>query len=104
MAFFGIRWTGQIYIPTTGSYTFYTQTDDGVRLWIQDVNGTPVIDNWTLHASTENASAAIALTGGQFYQVKMEYFENAGYSLAQLKWSGPSIAKALIPQINLFPQ
>lgn len=101
--YFGIRWTGRIYIPTTGSYTFYTQSDDGVRLWIDDVSGAPVVDNWTLHASAENASAPIVLTGGQFYNIKMEYFENAGYSVAQLKWEGPSITKALIPQINLFP-
>lgn len=104
VAYFGIRWTGRIYIPTTGSYTFYTQTDDGVRLWIDDVNGTPVINNWTLHSSTENTSVAIPLVAGQFYNVKMEYFENAGYSLAQLRWSGPSITKQLIPQIYLFPQ
>lgn len=101
--YFGIRWTGKIYIPTTGSYTFYTQTDDGVRLWIGDVAGVAVINNWTLHASTENASAPIVLTGGQFYDIKMEYFENAGYSVAQLKWQGPSITKALIPQMYLFP-
>jgi len=102
--YFGIRWTGTIYIPTTGSYTFYTQSDDGVRLWIDDVNGTPLIDNWTLHASAENATSPITLTGGQFYNIKMEYFENAGYSVAQLKWMGPSIAKQFIPQNYLFPQ
>lgn len=101
--YFGIRWTGRIYIPTTGSYTFYTQTDDGVRLWIDDVSGTAVINNWTLHASTENTSAPIVLTGGQFYNIRMDYFENAGYSQAELRWSGPGIAKQLIPQINLFP-
>ena len=102
VAYFGIRWTGRIYIPTTGAYTFYTQTDDGVRLWIDDL-ATPVIDNWTLHASTENTTAVLNLTGGQYYNIKMDYFENAGYSVAALKWAGPSIAKALIPQIYLFP-
>lgn len=101
--YFGIRWTGRIYIPTTGSYTFYTQSDDGVRLWIDDVVGTPLIDNWTLHAGTENVTAPVVLTGGQFYNIKMDYFENAGYSQAELRWSGPSISKALIPQIYLFP-
>ncbi len=103
VAYFGIRWTGKIYIPTTGSYTFYTQTDDGVRLWINDVIGTPVIDNWTLHAGTENTTAPITLTAGTYYDIKMDYFENAGYSQAELRWSGPSITKALIPQIYLFP-
>ncbi len=99
--YFGIRWTGRIYVPTTGNYTFYTMTDDGVRLWI---DGTSLIDNWSLHASTEDTSAAIALTGGQYYTVRMDYFENAGFSQAELRWSGPGISKALIPQDNLFPQ
>lgn len=101
--YFGIRWTGRVYIPTTGAYTFYTQSDDGVRLWIDDVSGNPVIDNWTLHATDEDVSSSIQLTGGQFYNIRMDYFENAGYSQAELRWSGPSIAKQLIPQIYLFP-
>src|SRR5215210_4968522 len=29
---FSIRWTGQVIAPTTGSYVFVTQSDDGVRL------------------------------------------------------------------------
>lgn len=102
--YFGIRWTGRIYIPTTGSYTFYTRTDDGVRMWLDDLSAPPVIDNWTLHAAIEDASAPVFLTGGQFYNVKIEYFENAGYSVAELRWQGPSIVKQLIPQVNLFPQ
>ncbi len=101
LLYFGIRWTGKIYIPTTGSYTFYTQSDDGVRM---SLDGVQVINNWTLHASVENASAPMNLTAGQFVDINMEYFENAGYSLVQLRWSGPSIPKALIPQVNLFPQ
>ncbi len=99
--YFGIRWTGKIYIPTTGSYTFYTQSDDGVRM---SLDGVQVINNWTLHATVENISAPMNLAAGQFVDINMEYFENAGYSLIQLRWSGPSIPKALIPQVNLFPQ
>lgn len=101
--YFGIRWTGKIYIPTTGSYTFYTNTDDGVRLWIDDLSGSPLIDNWTLHASTENTTSSINLVGGQFYNIKMDYFENAGYSRAELRWSSSAITKELIPQTYLFP-
>ena len=40
---FSVRWTGAVIPTTTESYTFYTITDDGVRLWI---NGTLVIDHW----------------------------------------------------------
>lgn len=102
--YFGIRWTGRIYIPTTGMYTFYTSTDDGVRLWLGDTTGTPIIDNWTLHASHEDVSAPVSLTAGQYYEIKMDYFENAGYSQAELRWSSDvGITKQLIPQIYLFP-
>jgi len=39
----------------------YTQSDDGVRLW---VNGQALVNDWTDHATTET-SGAIALTAGQ---------------------------------------
>lgn len=99
--YFGIRWTGKIYIPTSGSYTFYTQSDDGVRM---NLDGTQVINNWSLHASTEDISAPINYTAGQYVDINLEYFQNAGYSLIQLRWSGPGIVKSLIPQADLFPQ
>ena len=43
---FSVRWSGQLMAPVTGSYTFTTTSDDGVRLY---VNGQLVIDNWTDH-------------------------------------------------------
>jgi len=95
---FSARWTGQIEAPTTGTFTFYTQSDDGVRLW---VNGQRIINNWTNHRTTEN-SGTIALTAGQRYDIQMDYYENAGGATARLLWSGPSVAKAVIPSSRLF--
>src|SRR5512140_2732797 len=34
---FSVRWTGQIAIPTGGTYTFYAKTSDGVKLWVNNV-------------------------------------------------------------------
>ena len=34
---FSVRWTGQVQASFTGRHTFYTNTDDGVRLWIGGV-------------------------------------------------------------------
>ena len=31
---FSVRWTGQVEPQFTGTYTFYTVSDDGVRLWV----------------------------------------------------------------------
>jgi glucose/arabinose dehydrogenase len=97
---FSARWLGQVEAPVTGTYTFYTQSDDGVRLWI---NGQQLVNNWTVHPNTEN-SGTIALTAGQRYAVRMEFYENAGLANARLLWSSASIPKAVIPTARLFPQ
>lgn len=47
---FQIRWTGKIVPRFTETYTFYTQTDEGVRLW---VNGTQLINQWKDQLVTE---------------------------------------------------
>ncbi|MCY7282712.1 MAG: hypothetical protein LH679_04555, partial [Cyanobacteria bacterium CAN_BIN43] len=47
---FSARWTGAVEAEYSESYTFYTASDDGVRLW---VNGQELINNWTDHGSTE---------------------------------------------------
>jgi glucose/arabinose dehydrogenase len=96
---FSVRWTGQVQARVSGTHTFYTQSDDGVRLW---VNGALVVDNWTDHPPTEN-SGTINLTAGQRYDLKMEYYENAGGAVARLLWSAPGLAQEVIPQAQLYP-
>ncbi|MBI3855857.1 MAG: VCBS repeat-containing protein [Planctomycetes bacterium] len=96
---FSVRWTGQVQAQFSETYTFYTVSDDGVRLW---VNGALVINNWTDHAPTEN-SGTIPLTAGQKYDLKMEFYENGGGATAKLLWSGPSTAKQTLPQTQLYP-
>jgi hypothetical protein len=96
---FSVRWTGQVEATTTATYTFYTVSDDGVRLW---VNGQLLINNWTNHGATEN-SGTIALTAGQKYDVKMEFFDGGGGAVAKLLWSAPTIAKQVIPKSQLYP-
>ena len=96
---FSARWTGQVEAPFSGTYTFYTVSDDGVRLW---VNGVQVINQWTDHAPTEH-SGTIALTAGQRYAIRMEHYENGGGATARLLWSHVSIAKAIVPAARLYP-
>ncbi len=40
--YFSVRWTGKVWPPASGDYTFYAAGDDGVRLWI---NGVLLINN-----------------------------------------------------------
>jgi glucose/arabinose dehydrogenase len=97
---FSVRWTGQVEPQFTGTYTFYTQSDDGVRLW---VNGQQLVNNWTNHRVTEN-SGTISLSVGQRYDIRMEFYENGGAATAKLLWSSASTPKAVIPSSRLYSQ
>lgn len=97
---FSVRWTGKVIPVADETYTFYTQSDDGVRLW---VNGQLLIDNWTGHTLTEN-SASITLKANQAYDIKLEYYENTGSATIKLLWSSPSVAKDIIPTDRLLAQ
>ena len=74
--------------------------DDGVRVW---VNNVLLIDQWHAYGNTEY-SGNIALNANQKYAIKVEYYEQSGGALSQLRWSSPSTAKAIIPQSRLYTQ
>ena len=87
-------------MPRDGKYTFYTISDDGIRLWVDD---NPVIDNWTDHGTTEN-QGQIELWGGRPHPIRLEYYESTGAAVAKLLWAGPGVEKQVIPTQYLFPE
>ncbi|MDF2985960.1 MAG: hypothetical protein K0R50_1470 [Eubacterium sp.] len=95
---FSIRWTGQIQPLYSESYTFYTTSDDGVRLWI---NGTKLIDNWNDHSAAVN-SGTISLTSGQKYDIVLEYYNNQGEGKIKLEWSSNSQSKQIVQKSQLY--
>ncbi len=95
---FSVRWSGQVVAPETGTFTFRTDTDDGVRLW---VDGQLLIDAWFDGSFWQESS--IDLVGGQAYDIVLEYFENSGAAHANLLWTTPSTPLDLIPPTNLIP-
>jgi len=95
---FTVRWTGSVQPQFNETYTFYTTTDDGVRLW---VNGQLLVDKWIDQGPT-TYSGTINLKAQQRYNIRMEYYENGGGAVAQLAWSSPSTTQAIIPQSQLY--
>ncbi|MCP4261358.1 MAG: hypothetical protein GY774_28235 [Planctomycetes bacterium] len=95
---FKVRWTGEVEIPSTGTWTFHTLTDDGVRLWVNDEL---VLENWTDHGSTPD-SGEINLQGGQRYPIVLEWYENGGGALCHLSWEGPTMPRQIIPSGYLW--
>jgi hypothetical protein len=96
---FSVRWMGQVKPLYSETYTFYTRTDDGVRLW---VNGQLLVDKWVNQVATE-WSGTVTLVADQKYDIKMEYYENTGSASASLSWSSASQAKQIVPQSRLYP-
>ena len=95
---YSVRWTGQVQPRFSQNYTFYTTTDDGVRLW---VNGVLLIDKWLDQAPTE-WSGAIDLTAGQKYDLRMDYYQGSGGAAASLSWSSASQVKEIIPSSQSY--
>lgn len=95
---FSIRWEGQVQAQFTEEYTFYTLSDDGVRLRINDIK---IIDRWNNHASIEDI-AKVKLVAWQKYNIKLEYYENTAWSVIELLWSSPSTSKQAIPESQLY--
>ena len=96
---FSARWTGQVQPQFSETYTFYALADDGVRLWVNNVQ---LVNRW--NSSVGETSGTIALVGGQKYAIRMEFFEKTNKAAARLSWSSPSQAKQVVPQARLYSQ
>ena len=95
---FSVRWVGKVIPEHSETYTFYVNSDDGSRLW---VNGSQLIDRWVDQGPTEH-SGSISLTAGQAYDIILEYRENGGGEECQLRWSSASTTKEIIPSSAMF--
>jgi regulation of enolase protein 1 (concanavalin A-like superfamily) len=91
---FTVRWTGGITAPVTGTYMFRTNSDDGVRVWL---NNDLIIDSWVDQSATYHASAGIDLEAGTTYPIRVEYYENGGDAVCQLYWRYPDQAEVAVP-------
>lgn len=96
---FAIKFTGTLTVPTTGSYTFYTNSDDGSQLFI---DGTLVVNNDGAHAAVEK-SGVISLAQG-YHNIVVTYFEATGGQSLTTSWQGPNISKQAIPNSALAVQ
>ncbi|MEQ5792181.1 hypothetical protein J4E06_14030 [Muricauda sp. NFXS6] len=94
---FSIRYSGYIQIDTQGSYTFYTSSDDGSKLFI---DGTEVVDNDGAHGNQER-SGNITLTAG-LHDITVLFFENSGGETLTVQYEGPSISKQNVPFSILY--
>ncbi|MGE5612160.1 MAG: PA14 domain-containing protein, partial [Bacillota bacterium] len=94
---FSIRWEGTFTPTTTGPHTFFTRTDDAVRLYVngQLLVAMPDANNFStgrgVPAVPGDAGGPITLTAGVAYPIVMEYNQGTGGAVAELRWQGPGM-------------
>jgi hypothetical protein len=78
---FIVRFYGFINIPTTGTYYFGGQADDGIRI---KVNNISVVNSW-IESGGDFRSGSINLSAGAV-PIEVMYYENAGGQMVNLHW------------------
>jgi alpha-L-fucosidase len=96
---FGFVYSGYVNVPATAVYEFYTGSDDGSALYIDDLK---VVVNDGLHSLLEK-SGVIALSKG-FHKIRVEYFERTGLNDLSVSIRSTDLPKQLIPASWLYYQ
>lgn len=89
---FLIVFNGEITIAEAGTYTFFTESDDGSTL---SIDGAVVVNNDNAHALIEK-SGTVALAAGE-HVIKVRMFQRANDKGLTARYSGPNITKQEIP-------
>jgi hypothetical protein len=97
---FSLRFAGWIKPPQAGRFKLDVESDDGVRLWLDDQLQ---IDDWTAHAR-RRADAPWMDLADRPYSLKIEYWEAyVGSGYLTLNWEQENgFSRHLVPATALF--
>jgi len=93
---FAFRFAGEIEIPSSGEWTFWTKSDDGSRLWI---DGEVIVDNDGVHGPNE-VSGKRTLEAG-LHSIEVRMFEHGGGELLEVNWQGPGVERGPLSASSL---
>jgi glucose/arabinose dehydrogenase len=93
---FSVRYTGEVQPEFSETYTFSVDTDDSVRLWVDDVL---LVDRWPSGVR----DGTIALEADQRYPLRLEFAENTKSARLLLSWESPSQPLEVVPSGRLHP-
>lgn len=94
-----ILYEGFIEITKAGRYTFYTESDDGSKLYIQ---GQEIVNNDGDHGMRERAGEVILMEG--FHPIRIEFYQGGGGLGLTASYEGPGFEKREIPASVLYHQ
>lgn len=84
--------TGVVNVPASGKWTFFSESDDGSRVYVDDIL---VVNNDGLHPMVEKGNSVDLAKGS--HTIRVEFFNGDGPGGLVLRWAGPNVAKQAIP-------
>ncbi|MBW3545222.1 MAG: fibronectin type III domain-containing protein, partial [Bacteroidetes bacterium] len=97
--YFGFSFTGYIEITTAGTYTFYTKSDDGSKLFI---NNQMIVNNDGTHGVRER-NGKVYLEAG-YHAIEANYFDKVNGEKLEVSYTGPGLGKQIIPASVLYTE
>jgi predicted alpha-1,2-mannosidase len=94
----GFIFQGYIYIPEEAIYSFYSKSDDGSVMFVDDKL---VVNNDGHHSATRAISSVIALSKG-YHPYRLLFFNKYMDAILEVGWSSKNIPNQKIPAENLF--
>lgn len=100
--YYGFIAIGYFMPPTTGTYTFYTSSDDGSGVWVGEL-ASATSGRTAANATVNNGlgggqgdtkrSGTISLSAGTVYAIRIVHEEGVGGDNLTFSWSGPGISE-----------
>jgi hypothetical protein len=94
---YALSFTGYIRIDKNTQVTFFTESDDGSKLFIDDEE---VVNNDGDHGAQEKSGKAILKKG--FHKIKILYFDSGGGNSLKVSMQAEGGSKIEIPTAVLF--
>ena len=85
---FSSRWEGKLHIPIDSVYTFFSQSDDGLRLYVDEKL---VIDNWKNQGWLQSGRHSKTWLAKGVHSIRVEHYDDQGPAALRIKWTGGPI-------------
>ena len=87
---FGVRWTGYLTAPVTGTYQLGAAGKNAFELYL---DGKQLASMNTIHDGGTYRYAAVELEAGKRYPIRLDYHEYLNDAAIQLVWSRPGMIR-----------
>ncbi|MEE9431380.1 MAG: PA14 domain-containing protein, partial [Melioribacteraceae bacterium] len=94
---FAVEFNGYLKIEEEGEYSFYTVSNDGSKLFI---NNTLIVNNDGVHGNFERQGKIVLKPG--MHQIKVQYFDAGGSQSLKVLYKAPGGIRQAIPLEKLF--